>query len=93
MTADKTLTKEELINRWLGRKVKYYTEFTLNQDARAFCDKLDLQTMRDEFLSDLNTLLREERLKVIDEVLAMYVRDGNPEVWRDQITKFKSQQQ
>jgi hypothetical protein len=48
---------------------------------------------KDKFLSDLNALLREERLKVIDEVLAMYVRDGNPEVWRDQITKFKSQQQ
>jgi hypothetical protein len=49
--------------------------------------------LNEEFLSDLNALLREERLKVIDEVLATYVRDGNPEVWRDQITKFKSQQQ
>lgn len=68
---------------------------TLKQKSENLRDVIYLDgvlTVLEQLLPYEEEVINQEKNNAINEVLSLYVADGNPQVWRDKIIKLKSKQ-
>ena len=42
-------------------------------------------------VEDVKDIINKDRIDLLDEVLSLYVLDGNPEVWKNKIEKLRNE--
>jgi hypothetical protein len=86
---DKTMTKEELTTKWVGKEVQDNTVYAYQPDTRIFLIELDLKIAQGKFLSDLNEVIRGELIKY---EMWLHPNSGNKFASRQVNEYLKSQQ-
>lgn len=73
-------------------EVSIKDEFIIKEDEVLVQDKNGefLMIFDGKYWAKIDTNPNEQRNKILDEVINIYVPDGNPEIWLHKIQKLKS---